>query len=77
MNLQTVLEKQNISMYQLSKISGVPKTTIIDICSGKSKISDCRARTLFRLASALGCTMEYLIKFDFDSKGCENFDKKI
>lgn len=34
MNLQTYLNLKNITKYHLSKISGVPKTTVIDICSG-------------------------------------------
>ena len=38
MDLQTLLEQRNISKYQLSKISGVPKTTIMDICAGRSNV---------------------------------------
>ena len=37
MDLQTLLEQRNISKYQLSKISGVPKTTIMDICAGEKQ----------------------------------------
>lgn len=58
MTLQTYLEQNNISKYHLSKISGVPKTTIMDICSGKSDIERCSARTVQQLAKALGCSME-------------------
>ena len=31
MDLQTLLNERNLSKYQLSKLSGVPKTTIMDI----------------------------------------------
>ena len=36
MDLQGYLDSKNITKYRLSKIRGVPKTTIIDICYGKS-----------------------------------------
>lgn len=34
MNLQTMLQEKGMTMYHLSKASGVPKTTVLDICSG-------------------------------------------
>ena len=58
MNLQEYLNQQHISKYHLSKISGVPKTTIMDICAGRSDIGSCSARTVQQLAKALNCTME-------------------
>ena len=64
MNLQTLLSQKNMTMYRLSKISGVPKTTVIDICSGKSSIEGCSAKTVFRLSKALGCPMETLMAID-------------
>lgn len=48
-------------MYRLSQLSGIPKTTVVDICSGKSSIAGCTARTVFQLAKALDCTMEELM----------------
>ena len=64
MNLQTLLNERQISMYHLSKISGVPKTTVLDICSGKSSIGGCNAKTVLRLAKALNCSMEDLMEID-------------
>ncbi len=64
MNLQTILASKNMTMYRLSKLSGVPKTTVIDICSGKSSIEGCNAKTVFLLAKTLGCSMEELMKTD-------------
>ncbi len=58
MDLQSLLEKKHISKYRLSKISGVPKTTIMDMCSGRSNIERCSAKTVLQLSRALGCTME-------------------
>lgn len=51
-------------MYQLSQISGIPKTTVIDICSGKSSINRCNAKTIFQLSRALNCTMEDIMMLD-------------
>ena len=64
MNLQTMLDQRNMTKYRLSQISGVPKTTVIDICSGKSSIDKCSAKTVQLLANALQCSMEDLMKID-------------
>jgi len=64
MNLRTMLNERNMSMYRLAKISGVPNTTVIDICSGKSSIEGCNAKTVYRLAKALNCSMEELMTVD-------------
>lgn len=58
MDLQTLLEQKNMTKYHLSKISGIPKTTIIDICAGRSDIERCSAKTVHQLAKALDCSME-------------------
>lgn len=62
MDLQTLLNERNITKYHLSKISGVPKTTIMDICAGRSDIERCSAKTVQQLAHALGCTMEDIMQ---------------
>lgn len=64
MNLQTLLSEKKMTMYRLSKLSGVPKTTVIDICSGKSSIGCCNAKTVLRLSKALDCSMEELMQID-------------
>ena len=67
MDLQTLLEQRNISKYQLSKISGVPKTTIMDICAGRSNVERCSAKTVRQIATALNCTMEELMELSAPS----------
>ena len=62
MEIQKILNEKNMSMYRLAKISGVPKTTVSDICSGKSSIEGCNVGTVYRIAKALGCTMEDLVE---------------
>lgn len=71
MDLQMVLDQRNISKYHLSKISGVPKTTIMDICAGRSDIERCSAKTVQQLAKALGCTMEDIMALSapYDNSG--------
>lgn len=71
MTLKTMLNERNMSMYRLSQLSGIPKTTVLDICSGKSAISGCTARTVFQLAKVLNCQMEELMKPD-----ASNYDMK-
>ncbi|MCI9440393.1 MAG: helix-turn-helix transcriptional regulator [Ruminococcus sp.] len=58
MNLQTLLDQKDMTKYHLSKISGVPKTTIMDICAGRSSIERCSAKTVYQIAKALDCSME-------------------
>ena len=61
MEMQRLLDEKTLTKYKLSQISGVPKTTIMDICSGKSKLEQCSAKTVYLLAKALGCSMESLL----------------
>ena len=62
MDLQTLLDQRQITKYHLSKVSGVPKTTIMDICAGRSEIERCSAKTVRQLAKALDCTMEDIME---------------
>ena len=64
MDLQTIRNEKGMAMYYLSKASGVPKTTVIDTCSGKSDIGACNARTVLLFSKALGCTMEEPMRTD-------------
>ena len=68
MTLQLLLDQKNITKYHLSKISGVPKTTIIDICSGQSSIDRCSAKTVLQIAKALGCSMEDIMMLEKPKK---------
>lgn len=63
-NLQSYIDSRNITKYHLSQISGIPKTTVIDICSGKSSLQKCSAHTVQQLAKALDCTMEFIMSLD-------------
>ena len=60
------MNKMKMTKYRLSKESGVSQTTINDICNGKAKIDKCAAGTLYRIAKALGITIEAILE------SCEN-----
>ena len=61
MNINTLLANNNMTKYRLAKKSGLPQTTVIDICSGKAKIESCSGETIYKLAKTLGVSMESLI----------------
>lgn len=54
------LAKKDISMYQLSKICGVPYNTLKDVSSGKTDIRKCSGETIHRISQALGVSMDTL-----------------
>jgi len=61
MNLNDILKQKDITKYRLSKISGVPFTTISEITTGKIKIKNCTGTTLYRLAKSLDIMIEDLL----------------
>ena len=61
MSINTILAQKGMTKYRLAKMSGVPQTTVIDICSGKAKIGNCSAHTVYKLAKTLGVSLETLI----------------
>ena len=68
MTVQKYMEKKNISRYRLSKTSGIPYTTITDICSGKAKLEKCSAETIYKLAKSFDVTMEELLEPCFEQR---------
>lgn len=72
--LNQLLEQKKVSKYRLWKDSGVPQSTISDICTGKTRIEKCSAETIFRLAKALGVSMEDLITSAMEEKDRPAFE---
>ena len=68
--LNDLLEQKQISKYLLSKVTGIPYSTLSDICSGKTSIAKCSAETVYKLAKFFNVTMESLI----DSEVCKRVD---
>lgn len=56
-----LMNEKKLTVYQLSKLSGIPKTTLHDICSGKAKLENCSGITLKKLANALECSTDELL----------------
>ena len=61
MELNEYLKHINMSVYALSKASGVPYSTVLGICRGKANIEECRLGTLRALADALDVNLMDLI----------------
>lgn len=68
MYLNDILNQRNMSRYMLSKRSGVPQSTVSEICSGKAKIEKCSADTLYKISKALNVTMESLIEKEMEAQ---------
>lgn len=66
MYFSELLSNRQLTVYGLSKTSGIAKTTIFDISTGKSNIYDCSGRILMKLARALSITIEELLSLQYD-----------
>ena len=60
MIIEDLLAKRDMTKYRLSVQAGIPHATLNDICSGKTKLEKCSAETVYKLAKALGVSMELL-----------------
>jgi len=61
MSINNLLIQKGMTKYRLSKVSGVPFTTISEVTTGKTKIKNCTGETLYKLAKALSVTIEDLL----------------
>ena len=64
MTITELLDQKEFTIYKLSKVSGISKTTLFDIFSGKSNILDCRLRVILKLSKALGVSINELISLE-------------
>lgn len=60
MFIDDLLIKKDMTKYRLAVQAGIPHATLNDICSGKTKLEKCSAETVYKLAKALGVSMELL-----------------
>lgn len=60
--MNQLLEEKGITKYRLSKESGIPYTTISDICTGKTNLEKCSGETLYHISKVLKMTIEELIE---------------
>lgn len=62
MELSALLKQRNMSVYQCSRESKVPYTTLLDLVKGKTRIEKCAAETVYKIAKTLGIEMEELLQ---------------
>lgn len=60
MVIDDLLRERNMTKYRLAVTAGIPHATLNDICSGKTRLEKCSAETVYKLAKALGVSMELL-----------------
>lgn len=85
MDINSMRKDKKMSIYRLSKISGVPYATVNDICNVKTSLTKCSGETIYRLAQTLEVSMEdllapYLVKRadfeNFKSAVCHRLKEK-
>lgn len=66
MHILQKIKKLNLSVYYISKRSGIPQSTLSDIITGKSKLLDCTGKTLLLLSKELNISIEELLNLEQD-----------
>lgn len=64
MTFLDLLAEQKTTVYSLSIDSGVPKTTLTDIASGKADILECTGKTLLAISKSLHISIEKLLSLE-------------
>lgn len=64
MTFLDLLADKKTTVYALSIDSGVPKTTLADISSGKTDILECSGKTLLAISKALNISIEELLSLE-------------
>lgn len=65
MEINKLLQEKGLTKYRLSVLSGVPHATLSELCNGKTNIVRCSVETVYKLANALGVSMEMLVEDAF------------
>ena len=65
MEINKLLQEKGLTKYRLSILSGVPHATLSELCNGKTNIVKCSVETVYKLAKALGVSMETLVEDAF------------
>ena len=64
MTFLDLLAEKKLTVYSLSLESGVPKTTLTDISSGKADILECSGKTLLAISKTLNVSIEELLSLE-------------
>lgn len=62
MDINNLMAAKCLTKYRLSKLTGIPYTTVNDLCNGKVRLEKCTAETVYRLSRVLGVSMEDIIE---------------
>ena len=62
MTLKDILSEKKISLYQFSKETGIPYSTLSDIVNGKTNIDTCTISTMKKIADGLVMSVDDLYK---------------
>ena len=60
--ISNLLKEKNLSIYQCSKLTGIPYTTLSEVVRGKTNIGKCTVETVYKLAKLLNTTVDELIR---------------
>lgn len=63
--IKTLIDEQNVSLYELSKKSGIAYSTLSDLYNGKTNIKKCNIRTAYALSHALNMSLDDLMEYIF------------
>ena len=64
MTFLDLLSKKKTTVYSLSIDSGIPRTTLTDIASGKADILECSGKTLLAISKSLNVSIEDLLSLE-------------
>ena len=74
MFLKDIIDAKGMTMYSLSKSSGVPVTTIRDLCNGKTNFMKCSLDNVYKISSTLNIRIEDMISASKDEQDDISFD---
>lgn len=55
------VSERGVSIYHLSKETGIPYTTLNELFNGKTDINKCGSETVYKLSLCFNCSVEELI----------------
>ena len=62
MRIKEYLKKKKMSLYKLSKMTGIPYSTLRDLATDNTSLLKASAEKVYKISAALGITMEDLIR---------------
>ena len=64
MTFLDLLSEKKTTVYSLSMDSGIPRTTLTDIASGKADLLECSGKTLLAISKSLHVSIEDLLSLE-------------